>query len=148
MNISYVGKRHVAIGMVLPSLVCVYPSITWQLMSRQRSCGKRVSVVPPLKDLEYSLSSSHPSLNRDGRWGTRGDFTTSFLHFPLFSTAHCDLANSRLVHSLMLSSHLFFCLLCLLSPFTVSCKMVLARPDGRETGLYHCSLRLFFLALM
>ena len=36
------------------------------------------------------------------------------------------MANSRPVHSLMLSSHLFFCLPCLLPPFTVPCKMVLA----------------------
>ena len=27
------------------------------------------------------------SLNCEGRWGTTDDFTTSFLHFPLFSTA-------------------------------------------------------------
>ena len=43
----------------------------------------------------------------------------------------------------MLSSHLFLCLSCLLPPFTVPCKMVLARPDERETCPCHCSLRLF-----
>ena len=53
--------------------------------------------------------------------------------FSLFSTALWDLVNSRPVHSLMLSSHLFLCLPCLLLPFTVPCKMVLARPDERET---------------
>ena len=84
----------------------------------------------------------HPSLNCEGRWGTTDDFTTSFLHFSLFSTALWDLANSRPVNSLM-SSHLFFCLPCLLPLFTVPCKMVLARPDEQETCLYHCSLRLF-----
>ena len=61
--------------------------------------------------------SSH--LKREGRWGTTDDFATSFLPFPLFSTALWDLANSRPVHSLMLSSHLFLCLPCLLPPFTV-----------------------------
>ena len=81
--------------------------------------------------------------NREGRWGTTNDFATSFLHFSLFSTALWDLLNSRPVHSLMLSSHLFLCLPCLLPPFTVPCKMVLARPDGWETCLYHCSLHLF-----
>ena len=35
---------------------------------------------------------------------------TRFLHVPLFSTALWDLPNSRPVHSLMLSSHLFLCL--------------------------------------
>ena len=44
-----------------------------------------------------------------------------------------DLANYRTVYSLMLSSHLFLCLHCLLPPFTVLCKIVLARPDERET---------------
>ena len=29
------------------------------------------------------------------------------------------------------------------SPFTVPCKMVLARPDKQETWPYHCSLHLF-----
>ena len=61
----------------------------------------------------------------------------------MISTALWDLANSRSVHSLMLSSHLFLCLPCLLSPFTVLRKMVLARPDEREACPYHCSLRLF-----
>ena len=44
----------------------------------------------------------HLSPNREGRLGTTDDFTTSFLHFPLFCTALWDLANSRPVHSLML----------------------------------------------
>ena len=85
----------------------------------------------------------HQSLNREGRWGTTDDFATTFLHFSLFSTALWDLPNSRPVHSLMSSSHLFLCLPCLLPPFTVPCKMDLARPDERDTLPYHCSLRLF-----
>ena len=75
----------------------------------------------------------HKSLNRVGHWGTTDDSATSFLHFPLFSTALWDLPNSRPVHSLMLSSHLFLCLPCLLPPVTVPCKMVLATRDERET---------------
>ena len=53
------------------------------------------------------------------------------------------MTNSRLSHSLMLSSHLFLCLPCHLPSFTVHCKMVLTKPDERETCPYHCSLRLF-----
>ena len=88
----------------------------------------------------------HQSLNREGHWGTTDDFTTSFLHFFfLFSTALWDLANSRPVYSLMLSSHLFLCLPCFLPPLTVPCKMVLARLDESETWPYHCSLRLFMM---
>ena len=82
------------------------------------------------------------------RWGTTDDSATSFLHFSLFSTAVWDLANSRLVHSLMLSSNLFLCLPCLLPRFTVPCKMVLATPDERENviippqfaSLYDCQV--------
>ena len=85
----------------------------------------------------------HLSLNSEGRWGTTDDFTTSFLYSSLFSTAFRDLVNSRPVHSLILSSHLFFCLPYLLSPFAVPGKMVLAEPDEQETCPYHCSLHLF-----
>ena len=74
----------------------------------------------------------HLSLNREGRWGTTDDFATSFFLFSLVSTAFWDLANSRPVHSLILSSHLFLCLPCLLPRLTVLCKMVLARPGERE----------------
>ena len=91
----------------------------------------------------YHHHHHHQSLNLEGRWGTTDDFATSFLHFSLFSTALWDLPNSRPAHSLMLSSHLFLCLPCLLPPFTVPCKMVLARPDEWETWPYHYSLRLF-----
>ena len=87
----------------------------------------------------------HLSLNRKGRWGTTDDFTTSFLHFSLFSTALWDLANSRPVRSLMLSSRFFLCLPRLLPPFSVPCKMVLGRPDEQETCLHHCSLHLFIV---
>ena len=44
---------------------------------------------------------------------------------------------------LKLSSHLFFCLPCLLPPFTVPCNMILARPDEWKYCPYHCSLCLF-----
>ena len=54
-----------------------------------------------------SYNLSHLSLNREGRWITTDDFAASFLHFSLFSTALWDLANSRPVHSLMLSFYLF-----------------------------------------
>ena len=43
----------------------------------------------------------------------------------------------------MLSFHLFLCLPCLLSPFTMPCNIVLVRPDERETCPHHFSLLLF-----
>ena len=84
----------------------------------------------------------HQSLNHEGCLGTTDDFATNFLHFFLFSTALWDLPNSTPVNSLM-SSHLFFCLPCLLPTFTVPWKMVLARPDKWKTWPYHCSFHLF-----
>ena len=42
---------------------------------------------------------------------------------------------------------LFFCLPCLRPLFTVPCKMVLARPDERETCQYHFSLYLFTMVM-
>ena len=92
----------------------------------------------------------HQSLKHEGRWGTTDDFATSFLHFSLFSTALWDLPNSRPVHSLILSSHLFLCLPCLLPPFTVPCKMVLARPDdgfGQTWWTGHMTIPLQFASL-
>ena len=87
-------------------------------------------------------TQTHPhlylSLNREGCWGKTDNFTASFLHFSLFSTALWDLANSRPVHSLKLSSHLFLSLPGLLPPFILPCKVVLARPGERLTCPYHC----------
>ena len=62
-----------------------------------------------LSEHKFHLISSHLSFNREGRWGTTDDFATNSLHFSLFYTALWDLANTRLVHSLM-SSYLFLCL--------------------------------------
>ena len=98
---------------------------------------------PYLLLLHHHHRHHHLFLNREGRWGITYDFATCSLHFPLFSTALRDLPNSRPVHSLMMSSHLFHCLLCLLPPITVPCKIILARPDEWKTWPYHCSLCLF-----
>ena len=61
---------------------------------------------------------------------------------PVFSIFPCSPLpsgtcwNSRPVHSLMLSSLLFFCLPCHLPPFTVFCKMDFVRRDEPQT--YPC----------
>ena len=95
--------------------VLYFPSILKNSMSEGKWNHTRARTHTPY----YTNASSHLSLNREGRWGTTDDFATSFLHFSLFTTALWDLADSRPVHSLMLSSHLFHCLPCLLPPFTV-----------------------------
>ena len=46
----------------------------------------------------------------EGRRSTTDEFATIPFHFVLFSAALVELAKSIPVHSLILSSHLFFCL--------------------------------------
>ena len=45
-----------------------------------------------------------------GCWGTTDNFDTIPFHLVLFSAALVEMAKSIPVHSLILSSHLFFCL--------------------------------------
>ena len=81
-------------------------------------------------------------LTEEGRLGTTDDFTTSFLHFPFFSVLFALFSTASGIWRTPGLSIPRCCLLtsfsvcpCLLPPFTVPCKMVLARPDERETYL-------------
>ena len=118
---------------------CTYSTVCSSLLSYSRfyySCNTVLFTFQNFNlhsTVHYHHRHHRQSLHREGRWGTTDDFATSFIHFSLFSTALCDLPNSRPVHSLMLSSYLFPCPPCLLPPFTVPCKMVLAEPDEQET---------------
>ena len=83
-----------------------------------------------------SSSSHHVSQNH--RW-----FHNQFP--PFFPVLHCPLGLGEL-QACPFPDFVFPPLpLSALSspPFTVPCKMVLAKPDERETWPYHCSLRLF-----
>ena len=77
----------------------------------------------------------------EGRRGTRDEFATTPFHLDLFSAALVELAKSIPVHSLILSSHLFFCLPLFLFPFTVPCRIVFAKPEDLETWPNHLSFR-------
>ena len=84
-----------------------------------------------LSHLSGSLSKSKSSLNTisilfyptilEGRRGTTGEFATIPFHLDMFSAALVELARFIPVHSLILSSHLFFWLPLFLFPFTVPC---------------------------
>ena len=76
-----------------------------------------------------------------GRRGTTDEFATIPFHLDLFSAALVELAKSIPVHSLILSSHLFFCLPLFLFPFTVPCRIVFAKPEDIETWPNHLSFR-------
>ena len=77
----------------------------------------------------------------EGRRGTADEFATIPFHLDLFSAALVELAKSIPVHSLILSSHLFFCLPLFLFPFTVPCRIVFAKPEDLETWPNHHSFR-------
>ena len=86
---------------------------------------------------------SSQSLNLGGRRGTTDDVATIPVHPSLSSVALSESPNPISVHSLMLSSNLFFCLPLLLAPFTVPCRIVFAMPEDLEMWPYHLSF-LFF----
>ena len=66
-----------------------------------------------------SISILFYPITLEGRRGTTDEFATIPFHIVLFSAALGELANSIPVNSLILSSHLFFCLPHFLCPFTV-----------------------------
>ena len=67
------------------------------------------------------------------------DFATISFHLVLFSAAQVELAKSNPVLSLILTSHLFFCLPFLLFPFTVPCRIIFTKPIDLETCQNHLS---------
>ena len=86
---------------------------------------------------------SSQSLNLEGRRGTTDDVATIPFHPSLSSAALRESPNPIPVHSLMLSSHLFFCLPLLLAPFTVPGTIVFAMPEDLKMWPYHLSSRFF-----
>ena len=90
-------------------------------------------------DLYYLISSQ--SLNLGGHRGTTVDIATIPFHPSLSSAALRESPNPIPVHSLMLSSYLFFCLPLLLAPFIVPCRIVFAMPEHLEMWPYHLSFR-------
>ena len=93
------------------------------------------------KDCSRARDHLHLSLTCGSRWGNTDDFTTAssiFFCSPLPSGTW----RTQSLPFLDVIFHLFFCLSCLLPSFTAPCKMVLARPDERQTCPYHFSLRL------
>ena len=77
----------------------------------------------------------------EGRRGTTDECATIPFHLDLFSAALVELTKSIPVHSLILSSHLFFCLPLFLFPFTVPCRVVFAKPEDLETWPNYLSIR-------
>ena len=72
-------------------------------------------------------------------WAPQTNLQQPLSHLVLFTAALAELMKSSPVHSLILSSHLFFCPPLLLFPFTVPCKIVFAKPEDLETWPNHFS---------
>ena len=64
----------------------------------------------PRKHFHLIYSILFYPITLEGRRGTTDEFATIPFHLDLFSAALVELAKSIPVHSLILSSHLFFCL--------------------------------------
>ena len=64
--------------------------------------------------------------------GAPDEFATIPFHLVMFSAALLEVTKSIPVHSLILSSHLFFCLPLILFPFIVLCRIVFAKPEDLE----------------
>ena len=92
--------------------------------------------------MRYHLISSQ-SLNLGGHRGTTDDIAAIPFHPSPSSAALRESPNSIPVHSLMLSSNLFFCLPLLLAPFTVPCRIVFIMPEDREMWPYQLSFCFF-----
>ena len=80
--------------------------------------------------LSFKLILFYPII-LEGRRDTTDEFATIPFYLVLYSAALVELAKSIPVLSLILSSHLLFCLpLC---PFSVPCRIVFAKPEDLET---------------
>ena len=91
----------------------------------------------------FISSLSSQSLNLGGRRGTTDDVATIPFHPSLSSAALRESPIPIPDHSLMLSSHLFFCLPLLLASFTVPCRIVFDMPEDLEMWPYHLSFHFF-----
>ena len=99
------------------------------------------NVLPTYSNCGYFYSILFNPITFEGRLGTSDEFATNPFHLDLFSAALVELAKSIPVHSLILSSHLFFCLPLFRFPFTVPCRIVFAKPEDLETWPNHLSFR-------
>ena len=102
-------------------------SVCWQKFK------KHYKFLPPRIEVDLVIKG-------DGHRGTTDEFATIPFRLVLFSAALVELTNSIPVHSLILSSHLFLCPP-LLFPFTVPCRIVIAKPEDFETWPNHLNFR-------
>ena len=93
-----------------------------------RITGMRTHLTEPVSFV-FIFSILFYPLILQGRQGTTYDFATTPCYLVLFTAALVKLAKFISGHSLILSSHPFFCLPLPLFPFTVPCRIVFAKPE-------------------
>ena len=125
-------------GEILESVDCVrYLGVS---ITKDLSLNSHINQITSKANRTFISSQS---LNLGGHRGTTDDVATIPFHPSLSSAALRESPNPIPVHSLMLSSHLFFCLPLLLAPFTVPCRIVFTMPENLEMWPYHLSFRFF-----
>ena len=87
---------------------------------------------------------SSQSRNLGDLRGITDDVATIPFHHFLSSEVLKQSPNTIPVHSLMLYSHLFFCVPLLLAPFTVPCRIVFTMPEDLEMCPYNLSFFFFY----
>ena len=95
--------------------------------------------------ITHSLNLSSRSLN--DRWGIKDDRSTTSLHFSLSTAFRRASPNPNPVHSDILSSHLFFCLLFLLPPCNMPCRIIYANPVDLVMCPYYLNLRFYTVVI-
>ena len=111
-------------------------SLSWN--DAERSCKLQQGHLVDIDSIKERVTnilfySLFYPITLEGRRGTTDEFATIPFHLGLFLAALVELAKSIPVFSLILSSHLFFCLPLFLFPFTVPCRIVFAKPEDLET---------------
>ena len=117
----------------------------WLINIRLSNCRGNMGihfswVLIPTSNYQLISILFYPITLEGGR-GTTDEFATIPFHLDLFAAALVELEKSIPVHSLILSSNLFFCLPIFLFPFTVPCRIVFAKPEDLETWPNYLSFR-------
>ena len=111
--------------------------------NKRKIRGQNLSQFCHLQIGAVHLSHLSPSTSEDV--GAPQMMLQHYISFPPFRVFRCPqgISKHHSRHSLILPSHLFFCLPLLLAPFTVPCRIVFAMPEDLEMWPYHLSFRFF-----
>ena len=93
------------------------------------------NIVSSLHQSQFLYFILFYPISLEGRQDTIDEFATIPFHLVMYSATLTELAKSILVHSLILSIHLFSCPSLFPCPFTVPCRIVV-RPKSKFVQNY------------